>query len=230
MIENYLKDLRILYVEDEPLTREVMTYKISEINDNLLVAKNGNEALKIFSENKIDLLITDLEMPKLSGLELIKEIRQKNYTLPIIVFTAYTNKEYLMPCANLNIQGYIEKPIDFEKLQSAFQNVLTYLNQRVNEKEKLGENIYYDTNNFCIEKNTITVSLNKKERLLLELLLKNKNQVVSYKNIETEIWYYDDKVMTIDALKNLIKNLRKKTSKELIENISGLGYKLVVKN
>lgn len=74
----------------------------------------------------------------------------------------------------------------------------------------LKEYIYYDIVNYTIENFDEIFSLNKKERLLLDLLLENKNKVVSYKNIETVIWYYEDKVMTQEALKTVIKSLKKK--------------------
>lgn len=73
------------------------------------------------------------------------------------------------------------------------------------------------------------LNLQKKEKLLLDLFLRNKNKLVSYRNIENVIWDDEDKYMTENALKNLIRNLRNKTSKSLITNISGLGYKLILK-
>jgi len=101
------------------------------------------------------------------------------------------------------------------------------LSKKIENKLHLGNNIIFDTQNQVIIKENSIISLNKKERLLLNLLLKNNNKVLSYETLEYHIW---DDAISRDALKSLIKDLRKKTYKEFIKNISSLGYKIELEN
>ncbi|KAB7883147.1 response regulator [Poseidonibacter ostreae] len=120
-----LENLNTLYVEDDKITKDIVSELLQNFFPNLISVSNGECAYNIYKKEKIDLIITDLEMPKLGGLDLISKIRTENYHLPIIVFTAYTDKKHLMPCANFNIQGYLEKPITSQKLKTIFENILT---------------------------------------------------------------------------------------------------------
>ena len=221
----------ILIVDDDIISHKIISNYLEELNSNLLFAANGIEALSIYKKQKVDIIITDLSMPKMNGVELIKEIRNKDFLIPIIVLTSHLTSDNFIACANLNIHGLVDKPLDKYKLLDSINNLKKYdQSNDCNEDNltKLDDELFYDSINSHIIFNNENIKLTKKERLLLELLIKNKNSVVSYKNIEVVIWYYEDKVMTTDALKNVIKSLRKKLSKDLIKNISGLGYKIII--
>ncbi|EEO25532.1 response regulator [Helicobacter winghamensis] len=115
--EKVLKHLKVLYVEDEEDILKFATMVLEDYVDKLFVARNGKEALEILKQESIDLVITDILMPKLNGIDLIKEIR-KNPLLEvaIIVVTAHTETHYLLDCIELRVDGYILKPIDVEEL------------------------------------------------------------------------------------------------------------------
>lgn len=229
------ENLTILIVDDDHIQIKILLKLLEDKKANLVSAKNGLEALEIYKKRKVDLILTDLSMPKMDGIEFIEKVRENNFWIPIVVVTSNLTPNYFVPCANSNIQGLIDKPITKEKLDKIFAKLDNYdiaiSENNVNKNEfivDLDENLQYDLTNSCILLNNEEISLNKKERLLLELLIDKKNSIVSYKNIETVIWYYDDKVMTADALKNVIKSLRKKLNKDIIKNVSGLGYKIII--
>ena len=115
--EKVLKHLKVLYVEDEEDILKSASMVLEDYVDRLFIARNGKEALEILKQENIDLVITDILMPKLNGIDLIKEIR-KNPLLEvaIIVVTAHTETRYLLDCIALRVDGYILKPIDVEEL------------------------------------------------------------------------------------------------------------------
>jgi len=112
-----IKPLRILYVEDEIALRDITSSSIESIVSRLVVADNGKEGLEKFNKELFDMVITDLSMPVMDGLEMIKEIRKVNKTIPIIVTTAFgSQNEEVAELENIGMSAYIMKPIDIMKL------------------------------------------------------------------------------------------------------------------
>jgi len=130
MINNIsiLKNITILYAEDEKDLREVTHQILKGFTKKQFVASNGAEGLELFKqhENEIDLIITDVNMPVLNGLEMVKEIKKININIPIIVATAFSNKEYLLEAIDIGIDKYVLKPIDVAKLLQVMSQSLLY--------------------------------------------------------------------------------------------------------
>ncbi|NQY54755.1 MAG: response regulator [Campylobacteraceae bacterium] len=110
------KNLKIIYVEDELDLQKVVVSFLFDIVNRIDYFSNGLEALDAFSENEYDLIITDINMPRLNGLELIKKIRLKNKDIPIIITTAYDDPNYIEEIKNLGASSYVLKPLDFSEL------------------------------------------------------------------------------------------------------------------
>jgi DNA-binding response OmpR family regulator len=232
MQENQIKlsSQTVLFVDDESVVRESMRYTLSTLFKTTHLACNGAEALELFRNKTVDIIITDLEMPSVDGIELITQLRSMAPYKPIIVLSAHTDKEYLLDCCNLHIQAYIVKPITREKLYKALENTLPYMEIDAAEDEKLcfANGTCYNEALSCIEyPNKPSYILKKKEKLLLELLLQHRNKVVSYTAIENAVWSEHWEIMSSLALRTVVKNLRKALGKEHIQNFSGQGYKLV---
>lgn len=223
------KDINILFVDDDVIEREIAFSRLAAIFDNIFFAENGLEALKIFNEQNIDLIITDITMPLMDGVKLIKSIREINYWVPIIVITSDDSKEILYECTNLSIQAFLSKPLSKSAFFDVINRVLKFIQISKIEKIELISNIFYNPEKCQIENGNIINPLTKNEKILLDLFLDHKNSLISYEKISYFIWEKDDKQMSENSLKTLIKNLRNKTSKDLIINISGLGYKLISK-
>uniref|UniRef100_UPI0040487390 EAL domain-containing response regulator n=1 Tax=Aliarcobacter sp. TaxID=2321116 RepID=UPI0040487390 len=130
MINNIsiLKNITILYAEDEKDLREVTHQILKGFTKKQYVAENGQEGLELFKahENEIDLIITDVNMPILNGLDMIKEIKKINLNIPIIVATAFSNKEYLLEAIDIGVDKYVLKPIDIAKLLQVMSQSLIY--------------------------------------------------------------------------------------------------------
>ena len=111
-----LKAIKILFVEDEEDLITIISDTLTKLQANFVTAYNGKEALEILEADKsIDLVITDINMPVMSGLELIKEVRKVNSTLPFIIMSAHTEPEYIQSAEALGVTDYLLKPIDFIK-------------------------------------------------------------------------------------------------------------------
>lgn len=224
MSKNEFKDLKILYVEDdENIAQNALSY-LGRLFEYVYSAKDGFEAIAQIESQKPDILITDIHMPKLNGLDMIEQVRAKNSDMQIIVLSAHSQKEYLFRAIELQLAKYLVKPIRHDILYP----VLLQCAQKIKENKpslfELNEEYLFDIQEQQLLKNGKEVKLTHKEKLFLTLLCQNKEQVVSYERIQESIWY--DSFMSDDALRSLVRNLRKKLSGNLIQNISKMGYKL----
>jgi YesN/AraC family two-component response regulator len=111
-----IKELKMLFVEDEPDLINIISTTLTKLNLNFLTASNGEEALELYKNNlDIDLIITDINMPKMNGLALIENVRDIDSSLPVIIMSAHTEQEYIKKAAQLGVTSYLLKPFDFIK-------------------------------------------------------------------------------------------------------------------
>ncbi|MDY0051371.1 MAG: response regulator, partial [Aliarcobacter sp.] len=194
--------------------------------ENIYEASDAIKALQLYEKYKPDIIITDIQMPKLNGLEFVKRIRQKDKKTQIIVITAFYDKDYLLKAIELGLVKYLVKPVNEKEFEEALFLCINSLEENETNIIKLDENSYFDTFNKNLFVNSEIVKLRTKEILFLELLIKNSNRYVSYEEIENYVWY--DSFMTKDALKTLVKNIKTKIPKDLILNLTNSGYKIAL--
>lgn len=215
-----LKDVTILCVEDEDGIREFIVNTLKYYFKEVYEAKNGFEAYSIYEEYKPKIILTDIEMPRMSGIDLVKKIRENDLSTMVIMLTAYSNEEYLMNLINLNVDHFILKPLNSKKLNDALDK---YIAKNFNEQIVLHEDLKLDlSKRELIYKDNEIIPLRKREQDFLHLLYKNKNAITTYEQIEIELW--QDKFMTSHALKSFIKEIRHKLPINIIKNISQAGY------
>lgn len=123
-----LKNITILYAEDEKDLRDVTHQILKGFTKKQYLAQDGQEGLELFKkyQDEIDLIITDVNMPNMNGLEMVKEIKKINMNIPIIVATAFSNKEYLLEAIDIGVDKYVLKPIDVAKLLQVMSQSLLY--------------------------------------------------------------------------------------------------------
>jgi CheY-like chemotaxis protein len=125
----YLKTLNLLYVEDEDTVRDLTANILKNFLNSIVVAKDGQEGLELFqnndinSNNSFDVIITDINMPRLDGLSMIEEIRKSNRDIPIIITTAHDDPSFLSKSEKLNVQGYVSKPLNMSELIKNIANI-----------------------------------------------------------------------------------------------------------
>lgn len=219
-------NIKILYVEDDEIARENGIEYLENYFDTIYSAANGLEALASYDKYKPDIIITDIEMPKLNGLEFVQRIREKDNTTQVIITTAYSHKEYLFRAIELKLVKYLVKPINEKEFDEAINLCINNIKTEMNTSNiiHISDDTIFDTFNKTLVKNDEIVKLRTKELDLLTLLIKNRTRFVTYTEIENEIWI--DSVMTKDALKTVIKNLKSKLPQNSIANLSGTGYKI----
>lgn len=221
-----VKNLKILYIEDEEVTRNNTYELLSIIYENVYCASNGKEGLELYQEINPHIIIADIEMPFLNGLELAQIIRKDDDSTQIIITTAYTDTHYFLKAVELNLTKYLVKPVTLNELETAITKASERLNFVEDHIIDIAVNCFFNTQDRILQINNKIIKLTYKELLLLELLLRNKNNIVSYEQIESEVWDYGYASMSSIALRTLIRDLRKKLPENSIQNISKLGYKI----
>ena len=220
--EEILKGLKVLYVEDESTIREMLKEVLEEDFLAFETASNGEEAWEKFQKDKFDCIITDIEMEKMDGLSLAQKIRQRS-DIPIILLTAYSEKERLLKAIDVGVNKYLVKPFTPEKLLQTVCDIFIQKLQRENIVD-LGRGFLYDKKNATVIYENKKIHLTRKEKAFLDLLLQNQDHIVSFMEIEENVW--EEGEFSENALRTLVKRLRKKLYKELILNYSGVGYKI----
>ena len=216
----------ILIIEDELETLELMVEIFESKFSNVFSAINGYEAIEVFKNNKIDVILCDINIPKLNGLETIIKIREMDYTVPIIIISARSDTDTLFKASNCNVQGYILKPMKFEDIQYILQKVFQHQNNEyINKNLNLNSSITLDVDNCELKFEERVVKLTMKELEFIKLLIKKRGSVVSYSTIERVVWC--DDVMSSTSLRTLVKNIRKKLASDIIENIPKIGYRII---
>jgi len=216
-----LSDKKVLYAEDDEgiakNTIEILEFFFQQV----VGVTNGEEALKELENSSYDVLIFDVFMPYLDGIETIKRVRQTDKKIPIIIISAHTEQEYLWRAIELKITKYLPKPCYKDTLIKALEAVCLELADNKTEI-KLYEKCIYNPYTKMIHINKKSSKLSINESRLLEYFIKHPNQVVSYDSIYNYLWGVD--TPSKEAIKFIIKELRKKIGKEIIENIYGVGY------
>ncbi|RXJ70159.1 DNA-binding response regulator [Halarcobacter ebronensis] len=220
------RNIKILYAEDETFIRENMIELLEFLSVNVIAVDNGNEAYIKYKKEKPDIIIADIEMEGLNGLELTELIRKTDKKVQIIITTAYTNTEYLLKAVELNIVKYLVKPVPLLEIEKALNICISNMIKEDNPKKFLNDRDYYDTKINCLIVNNEEVYLDYNEKIFFELLLKTPGRVISYDELENTIWQDG---MSNSAVRSLVFNLRKKLPEGCIKNISKLGYKLILK-
>ena len=222
------KPYSILFIEDEKDIRDNYTKYLRRHFADVYEAVDGKEGYNIYKDKKPDIMIVDINLPKLNGLDLIKKIRENDQRTKVIMLTAYSNTKYLLEAVELKLVKYLVKPIARDELREALDLAISeFAKFDITSKKtiNLKDGFIWDSTYGEMYHNGVEVVFTKKEKQILNLLLSDPNIVHTYEDIITEVWqnYEYDK---LDPLKTLIKNIRKKLPKDTIKNIFGVGYKI----
>lgn len=203
---NRLKELTILYVEDEQDVMEEIVDMLSIKVSALHTAKNGKEALDIFNNEDIDIIITDIQMPVMDGMEFLEKVREIDLEIPAIITTAFTEVEYLKRSIDLHVDKYITKPIDMMQLFRVLDRASNVVIQKreieqrdLVIKKMLEMKPYYsiiidkkNIDNLCSEL-LRPIGFNKKDPLNIQLQSKEGKckEIYSVKELINEILDFD---------------------------------------
>ncbi len=218
-----LDSLTILFVEDEKELRVALESAIGDEFAKFVVARDGDDGLKKFKKFKPDIVITDIMMPIRDGLEMARDIKHISRETPIIVLSAFSEKERLLKAIDVGIDKYLIKPIDPDELMLSVNYIADEL-LSLDKVVELGSGYQFDKSRKVLIKKGETISLTKKELLFISILVRNLGAFVLHEEIKKHVW--TNRNVTDAAIRTFIKRVREKTGKEFIKNVPGLGYKI----
>jgi len=222
MYNETFKDITILFAEDEKRLSKLIKSAIESYFDKFIMVSNGEEALRKYHKIKPDIIITDIMMPKINGLEMAKEIKSIDENIPIIILSAYSHTDMLLEAIDIGITKYFIKPFNPDELLDYLSTLVPKIQD--NKVINLIDNFKFNIKNKKLYQNDTEVSLTKRESDFFALLANKEDYKENNTTIKNALW--DDNPVPNDRLRTFIKRLRDKTNKKLIENISSQGYRL----
>ena len=219
-----LQKLTILIVEDENEIRKLMEEVMKSVFFEVYSAKNGDEGIKKFKKFAPDLIVTDIAMPIMDGLDMAKMINEISPTTPIIALSAFSDKEKLLKAIEVGVDKYILKPVDMDELLLAIENIARSKFKNMNII-KITDELQYNPASKQLLCNDQEILLTKKEFSFIALLINKMGNLVLL--IKKNVW--SDENVNDTAIRTFVKRVRDKIGQDVIKNIPGLGYKIEVK-
>ncbi len=227
---NIFKNIKVLYVEDEPITRDKVFKGLKKRVGKVILAQNGNDGIKKFVENKPDIIITDLIMPDMSGVEMMKKIRSNGSKCPVIITSALSDSKTILETVDLKIEKYIIKPIDVDILLNSLRDIVV-------EELEYNKNLLVIDNEFILtddKKNELELEIRNiyskylkqvtgKGAKLIQVFIKGKQiEILSKENltvIEEHLLLAGNSFKTIEIIR---KTIYENTKSKIEEQISTL--------
>ncbi len=230
MNKQIASDFSILYAEDDFETRENYNLILKRYYKNVYLAKDGQEALDVYSQKKPDVILLDISMPIVDGLSVAKKIRQNDSKTKILMFSAHSNRELLLKAVNLYLDEYLIKPIEIEK----FQSVIIDINNKLHNKNilKLCCGFIWDLNEEELYYENHIVKTTRKEKMILNTLCSDIDKYFTINKLSTFLWDDEPSTEHYNRIKQLISRFKSKISKvcgnndAIIENSYSYGYKI----
>jgi two-component system alkaline phosphatase synthesis response regulator PhoP len=228
---------RILLVEDEPSLLDLVKLNLELDGNKVVGVKDGIEAIKRFKDEQFDLVVLDIMIPGIDGLNVCENIRLKNTEVPILFLSAKNSAEDRIAGLKKGADDYLTKPFNLEELQLRVQNLLARKGNSAATVSHSIKDFTFGTNYVNFETYEARTqngkfTLTKKEALLLKLLIEHKNEVVSREKILQTVWGYAvyPSTRTID---NFILSFRKyfesdPKNPQYINAIRGVGYRFEI--
>jgi len=223
----------LLYVEDDLDVLNDITFLLKDYFSNIYTAKDGKQALSHYAQYKPDIILLDINIPFISGIEVAKEIRITDTETPILFLSAYSDKDKLVDAINLGTSSYLVKPIKIKELTDAIDKIIKKIEPRDDSAIELSNGYVWNSldKTICFNKKIMRVT--KKESLLLALLDKNRLNFLTACAIATNLSIATSKDEKCNNMVQLLSRFKKKILKNFkckaffIQNIYGMGYKII---
>jgi DNA-binding response regulator vncR len=215
--------MKILITEDDAIIREGICAYLSEFGYEIIEARDGREALSKFESNKIDLVILDIQIPFINGLDVLRKIREKS-NLPVLILTAFSDEEFKITAFSNLADGYIEKPFSLPVLKARIDALIT----KNYEKFEIFryKDLEINFSNFSAKINNSEAEISVKEIEVLKYLLLNEDRALTRSQILENVWKESENIPFDRVIDVYIKDLRKKFGLDCIKTIRNVGYKL----
>ena len=227
----YCKTLKILYVEDHRENQLASVPLFEDIFGKVVTANDGKHGITCYvdeyhdSGQYFDLVITDIKTPQINGIHMLESIYKMNPDQKVLILSAYQNKEYLVPLINLNVNGFIKKPLMLDEILFQLKKIFK---EALEKKEyTFIDNCRYDSENKRFFNRDKEVMLTLNEIKLLDLLLDNSQQYFSLEQIFDHLFFDDPfKDFSSHSIHGILKRFKTKLPDNFIVNNKTLGYKI----
>ena len=215
--------IKILILEDDELFLETLEDFLSDEGFEIKCATDGEQVLDYCFDDKYDLYLFDINVPKINGIDLLKRLRDANDTTPSIYLTSHKDKDVLKKGFLSGCDDYLKKPVDLDELLLRINSLLKR-SGKFKEQIILKDNLVFDVKNRRLLDNDIDLNLTSKVIDLLELFLEKKDSIITKDMIINRLWNYDEDYSE-GSIRVYINNLKKIFGKDSIRNLKGIGYK-----
>ncbi len=219
--------MKILIIEDDKNILSFLKHGFEDLGYIIDSAEDGEVGEYLCNINSYDAIVLDWMLPKKSGIEVLKSIRQKEIKTPVIMLTAKSDIDDKVRGLLKGADDYLSKPFSFKELNARIVALYRRSLSLGSNLIKLKDDISLNIEAKSIEKDGKEIILSKKEYELLSFLLKHKNSIVSNSMIENQLWN-NESYINSNVIQVTVYNLRKKLDKELIKSFRRLGYKLEI--
>lgn len=220
--------MKLLIVEDERALNRVLSKRLENIGYEVVSCFNGEEALNTLTTDSFDVVVMDIMMPKLSGIEVLIKMKEKGIETPVLFLTAKDTVEDKVYGLELGAEDYLVKPFSFDELVARIKVILRGHKNRFSQVLKVAD-LELDKNSHIVKRNNKIINLSSKEFEVLEYLMKHTGDVLSRERIENDVWETEYSGLT-NVIDVYIRYLRKKIDDEsevkLIHTVRGVGYVL----
>ena len=222
--------MKILVVEDEKRIADSIKKGLEQEKYIVDVAYSGNDGYDLASTEKYDLIILDIMLPEISGIEICQSLRKENNSTPILMLTAKGQIHEKVEGLNSGADDYLTKPFSFDELLARIKALTRRKGEMINVVLSLSD-LTLNTETYEVKRGKTPIMLSNKEYMLLVYLLRHPNQILTKDKIITQVWDYESEILpnTVEAH---IKKLRDKidvpfkNQLPLIKTVRGFGYKI----
>ena len=209
--------MKILLLEDNQKLNDTITKRLKIKGYNLLSFTDGAEAFEAVSDG-FSCFILDINVPNIDGIKILKKIREYYPTLPVIIISASVELDMIKQAYDLGCNDFLKKPFFIDELEIKIEKLCKIQNEKI----FFDENCYFDFKSAVLKMDEKEVRLTKKEKLLMNLFLTKKNQVISYESIENYVW--EGNFASLESIRSLIRRVRKIIEKDYIQTVVDTGY------
>jgi len=215
---------KILLLEDDELFAFTVEDFLSDEGFDVDIASDGEECLELNFKKNYDLYIFDINVPKINGLDLLKQLRQSDDNTPTIFLTSYKDKDTLHDAFLKGCDDYLKKPVDLDELILRIKALLKR-NKKQFEIIQLSENLTFNPSSKRVYENEVDINLPIKVLDLMELFVENRGEIVTKNMIISKLWATNEEYSE-GSIRVYINQIKKLFNKDSISNIKGIGYKV----
>lgn len=220
--------MKLLVVEDEPNLLSIIRKGLSEKNNEVSVALDGTTALEMIQNHNFDVIVLDIMLPDINGIEICRRLRASKNFVPILLLTALGTTENIVTGLNAGADDYLAKPFKFSELEARISALARRSNQDHKPNDKIQiDDLEIDWRSKTVKRNGEIIQLTAKEFKLLYYLAKNTEIILSREKILDNVWdiNFDMNTNVVDVYINYLRNkIDKPYQNKLIHTIKGLGY------